>query len=282
MEKIIEVKCLEHTYPNKTTVEICGLDFTVNRGEKVAILGPNGGGKTTLIKHITGLLKPNIGGTVRVFGYDPAEEFNKIRHRLGVLLQSVDEQLIGPTVFDDVLFAPLNYNYKPDEAIQLAENILEKLDITHLKDKVIHHLSGGEKRKVALAGALVLNPELLILDEPFEALDVKSKQEFIKIINEISERDQISVVLTTHDVELVTLFADTVYLLASGNVLSQRGTPEEILTDAELLQKFNLASPSIIQLFSRLKLSGLECNMPLTVEEGFNLLKDYLHSKAGY
>lgn len=116
MEKIIEVKCIEHVYSDNTTIELCGLDFVVNKGEKVAILGPNGGGKTTLIKHILGLLKPNKG-IITVFGVDPNTNFNDIRRRIGVVLQSVDEQLIGPTVFDDILFAPLNYDIPQAEAI---------------------------------------------------------------------------------------------------------------------------------------------------------------------
>jgi cobalt/nickel transport system ATP-binding protein len=280
MEKIIEIKCLEHTYSNKTTVEICGLEFTVNRGEKVAILGPNGGGKTTLIKHIIGLLKANVRGSVEVFGVDPTKEFDKIRHRIGVVMQSVDEQLIGPTVFDDVLFAPLNYNYSHEEAIKLADQALERLGIMHLKEKVIHYLSGGEKRKVALAGALVLNPELLILDEPFEALDVKSQHEFIKFINEISAERNITVVLTTHDLELVTMFADTLYLLASGNVLSRKGTPREIFLDADLLDKFNLSQPAIIALFTRMKSQGIDLGEPMTIEEAHQLLSKHFSTQT--
>src|SRR3989339_883831 len=97
MNKIVEISCFEHVYPDKTRVEICGIEFIVNKGEKVAILGPNGGGKTTLIKHILGVLTPSKG-QIRVFGSDPAKDFKKIRQRMGVVLQSVDEQLIGPTV----------------------------------------------------------------------------------------------------------------------------------------------------------------------------------------
>lgn len=276
MDRIIEVKCIEHVYNDNTTVELCGIDFIVNRGEKVAILGPNGGGKTTLIKHILGLLKPNKG-LITVFGCDPNKEFNKIRQRIGVVLQSVDEQLIGPTVLDDILFAPLNFNYKPDEALKLAYDVMKILDIEHLKDKIIHYLSGGEKRKVALAGALVLNPELLILDEPFVALDIKSQAELVKIINKISSERQITVVLTTHDVDLVPQFADTLYLLSSGNNLSQKGTPREIFAQPELLTEFNLAQPSIVCLFDLLKKEGLDIGTPINIEEALELLKKHLH-----
>jgi cobalt/nickel transport system ATP-binding protein len=266
MDNIIEVQCFEHTYCDNTTVQICGIEFTVSKGEKVAILGPNGGGKTTLIRHILGLLKPNKG-SIKVFGVDPAKEFNSIRKQIGVVLQSVDEQLIGPTVLDDILFAPLNYDVAPKDALKLADEIMEILEITHLKDKLIHYLSGGEKRKVALAGALVLSPELLLLDEPFSALDVKSQMELVKIINKVSSERNIAVVLTTHDVELVSQFADTVYLLASGNKLSQKGTPQEIFSQPELLSLFNLDQPSIIKLFYQLKEHGLDAGIPINVEQ---------------
>lgn len=199
MNKIVEITCFEHLYPDKTKIELCGIEFIVDKGEKVAILGPNGGGKTTLIKHILGLLTPSQG-KVRVFGLDPYKNFNKIRHRIGVVLQSVDEQLIGPTVIDDIMFSPLNYGYSRQEAFKLAYGIMERLDIFHLKDKLIHYLSGGEKRKVALAGALVLNPELLVLDEPFSNLDLKSQRELIFLMNDVCREKEISVVISTHDV----------------------------------------------------------------------------------
>lgn len=277
MDKIIEVKCFEHTYQDNTKVEICGIDFVVNKGEKIAILGPNGGGKTTLIKHLLGLLKPNKDGMIKVFDVDPTREFAKIRHRIGVVLQSVDEQLIGPTVLDDILFAPLNYDYKPAEALELANQIMAALNITHLQHKVIHYLSGGEKRKVALAGALVLNPELLILDEPFAGLDLKSQDEFIKTIFDISGKSNLTVVLTSHDVNLVSQFADTLYLICSGKT-SQKGTPKEIFSKPELLKEYHLSQPSIAVLFDLLKKDGVDLGIPLSVEEAFDNLKEHFKS----
>ena len=275
MNRIVEVKCFEHTYSDKTTVELCGIDFIANQGEKVAILGPNGGGKTTLIKHILGLLTPNKDGQIKVFDIDPTKEFNKIRHRIGVVLQSVEEQLLGPTVLDDILFAPLNYNYEPEEALKLAEEIMEALNITHLKDKIIHYLSGGEKRKVALAGALILSPELLVLDEPFNGLDTKSQIELVNLINKISDERDITVILTTHDVNLVASYADVLYLISSSKT-SQKGTPEEIFAQPDLLESFNLCQPSIMKLFDLLQKEGIDICCPVSVEEAFEILKKRL------
>src|SRR5512139_1728749 len=142
-----------------TKVQICGLDFIVNRGEKVAILGSNGCGKTTLLKHLLGVLVPK-DGSVRLFGLDPVKEYAKIRQRIGVVMQDVDEQILGPSVYDDILFGPLNYGMKRERAETLAKTVMERLNITSIRGRIVHYLSGGEKKKVALAGALVMEPEL--------------------------------------------------------------------------------------------------------------------------
>jgi len=273
MNRLIEIKCLEHIYPDKTKIEICGIEFVVNKGEKVALLGPNGGGKTTLIKHILGTLTPS-SGQVSVFGFNPAKDFAKIRHKLGVVLQSVDEQLLGPTVIEDIMFSPLNYGYSYDQAHQMSLDIMDKLEIVKLKNRVIHYLSGGEKRKVALAGAMVMNPELLIMDEPFSALDVKSQRELINLINSICQDDEISVVISTHDVELVSEFADTMYLI-SKNHISRKGTPQEIFEMKDELKQFNLEEPSILKLFEYIKARGYDLGNPISVAKAGNILIEH-------
>lgn len=275
MDNIIEVNCYEHSYSDKTTVEMCDIEFIVKKAEKVAILGPNGGGKTTLIKHILGMLKPTKKGAIRVFGVDPTTNYNDIREKIGVVLQSVDEQLIGPTVLDDILFAPLNYGYSDKEALKLADTIMNALDITHLKDKIIHNLSGGEKRKVALAGAMVLNPQLLILDEPFSGLDLKSQIDFIQLLTKICTETEISIVLTTHDIDLINDFVDTVYLICSGKT-SHRGTPAELFSNKSLLTEFNLVQPSFMSIFSKLKEEGYNIEIPHRYDQACELLKSLL------
>jgi len=167
---IAQVKCLRHVYPDQTEVDLCGLDFAVRARQRIAILGANGSGKSTLIFHLLGLLAP-VDGEVAVFGINPSKQFKDIRDRVGVVLQNVDDQIIGPTVWDDVTFTPRALGWPQDEVERKGEAILNRLGISHLKRKVPHYLSGGEKRKVALAGALVTEPELLIMDEPFTGLD---------------------------------------------------------------------------------------------------------------
>ena len=211
-EKVVELDCITHIYPDMTKVQICGLEFVVNRGERVGILGANGCGKTTLIKHLVGVLMPKEG-SVRVFGVDPVRHYSKIRQRIGVVMQDVDEQILGPTVYDDILFAPLNYGIPKTRAEALAEDVIERLNIRPLKGKIVHYLSGGEKKKVALAGALVLGPDLLILDEPFTGLDPKSKRDLIQTLNDLNRERGVTFIMTLHEVDLVSEVTDVLYLM---------------------------------------------------------------------
>lgn len=278
LETIVEVSCFEHVYMDQTKVELCGIQLTVDKGEKVALLGPNGGGKTTIIRHILGLLTPSHG-KVSVFGVNPRKDFDKIRHKIGVVMQSVEEQLIGPTVIEDVMFSPLNYGCSKHEAKEMALEALDLFGITNLQDKIIHYLSGGEKRKVALAGAIVMKPDLLVLDEPFSALDIKSQRELINLINKICKERQLSVVMSTHDVESVAEFADTMYLISSKNKISRKGTPREILNMKDELEKFHLEEPSIIKLFNALKSNGIELGEPINTEEATEMLLEKLKNR---
>ena len=279
-EPLVRVSCVRHVYPDRTQVHLCGLDFEVERGERIVILGPNGCGKTTLLFHILGLLEPQEG-EVRVFGVNPARHFNRIRERVGVLLQSVEEQIIAPTVWDDVSFSPRNYGYPDAEVDRMVQEVLAELGITHLKDKVCHYLSGGEKRKVALAGALVLHPELLIMDEPFEGLDPRSRSELVTLLNDLQARYQMTTIIATHDVGSVSDLADTVYMLIRGGEIVARGYPEEIFSDAERLRASNIEAPAIVELFQKLEESGFDLGRPTNVEEAAKRLLDRLRDGSG-
>ena len=266
MEDIIRISCVKHVYPDSTEVHMCGLDFVVRKGERVVILGPNGSGKTTLLSHILGLLVPNEG-QIRVFGKDPAKEFDDIRERVGVVLQNVEEQIIAPTVEDDVSFSPRNYGYPADQTEKLVSEVLSVLGIEHLKKKVCHYLSGGEKRKVALAGALVLRPELLVLDEPFEGLDPKSRKDLVSLLNSLSSKWGMSVVMSTHDVNLVSQLADYVYVMGKGGEILLRDTPADIFTRTEYYSQASLDFPILIELFKGLIERGMHVHLPTDISD---------------
>lgn len=272
MEKIVEIDCITHIYPDLTKVQICGLEFAVHRGERVCILGANGCGKTTLLKHLVGLLMPKEG-SVRVFGMDPWKDYSKIREKIGVVMQDVDEQILGPTVYDDILFAPLNYGIPIAKAEALAQEVIERLHIESLQRKIVHYLSGGEKRKVALAGALVLKPELLILDEPFAGLDPLSRKELIQTLNALNRDRQVTIIMTLHEVDLVPEVADILYLMHGHGDISERGTPEEIFGRFRDLEQFNLDEPTLTKLFKGLRSEGLDFGDPLRLDEAIAAIK---------
>ena len=203
-----------------------------------------------------------------MFGVNPARHFNEIRERVGVLLQNVDEQIIAPTVWDDVSFSPRNYGYADAEVERMVDARRSSASgIAHLRHKVCHHLSGGEKRKVALAGALVLEPELLVLDEPFEGLDPASRSDLVELLNRLHREHGVTLVMATHDVNVVPAMADQVYVLLRGGEIVAQGPPREIFRDPGLLRRSNIEPPVLAELFQRLEERGVALGRPVTVEE---------------
>lgn len=276
-DPVVRVSCVRHTYPDRTQVHLCGLDFVVERGQRVVILGPNGCGKSTLLFHVLGLLEPEEG-EVSVFGVNPARQFQRIRERIGVLLQNVEEQILAPTVWDDVSFSPRSYGHPADEVDRIVTRTLAEVGIAHLSHKVCHHLSGGEKRKVALAGALVLEPELLVLDEPFEGLDPASRSDLVELLNRLHRERGVSIVLATHDVNVVPAMADQVTVLKRGGEIVASGPPREIFRNTELLRATNLEPPPLADLFRRLEARGIALGTPLGVEEAARAIEAWANA----
>ncbi len=266
MEEIVRISCLRHIYPDSTEVYLCGLDFVVRKGERVVIIGPNGSGKTTLLFHILGLLKADKGD-IKVFGHDPSRNYDKIREKIGVVLQDVDDQLIAPTVEDDVSFAPRNYGYPQHGIEHLVEEALSELGISNIRKKVCHYLSGGEKRKVALAGALVLKPELLVLDEPFEGLDPMSRKELAALLNKLNKKWGMAIIMSTHDINIVSQMADSVYVLGEGGRIMVRDTPADLFARTDYYKHARLDFPILIELFKELQEKGLDVGMPSDISD---------------
>ncbi len=270
MDELVKVRCIRHVYPDKTEVGICGLDFIVNKGERVAVLGPNGAGKTTLLSHILGLLEP-VEGEITVAGMNPKKDFRKLRKEMGVVFQNVDEQIIGPTVFDDIAFSLRNEGRKKEEIDECVKNVCMELGICELLNKVPHYLSGGQKKKVALAGAMVTNPQLLVLDEPFDGLDPGAKREIMNLLNRLNRSFGTTILVTTHDINVVPEIADVIYVLNRGHIAA-RGTPAEIFSMAETIREANLEPPVIVELFRRLNKRGILLPVPSGIEEAEELL----------
>jgi cobalt/nickel transport system ATP-binding protein len=179
------------------------------------------------------MLEP-VDGEVRVFGANPAREFDRLVGRIGVVLQNVDEQILGPTVFDDVAFTPRNLRVPREEVARRVAAVLAALGIERLAGKVVHYVSGGEKKLVALAGALVTSPELLVLDEPLEWLDPRARDRVISYLRELNEAQGTTLVFATHEVAVARELATRGYLMKAGGELGVTGPMPALLARADL------------------------------------------------
>ena len=243
-QPLIDLQCEAHTYPDGT-VGMHDVDFSIYPNEVVALIGGNGAGKSTLLEHLNATLVPD-DGELLVDG-TPITEDNKAhaRKEVGFVFQDADTQLVAPTVLDDVLFGLQNYGVPGEEARDKARNALATVDASHLEDRIPHYLSGGEKRLVGLAGVLVLEPSVVVLDEPLAGLDPERSRLVADRIAQIHE-EGISVVLSTHDLEFAAEVADRVCVMVDGNVAGS-GTPREVFYDDALLAKANLHPPAPVR-----------------------------------
>jgi len=272
-DSVVEVKDVYFSYPSGVKA-ILGVTLNICKGERVALLGPNGSGKSTLILLMAGLLAPQKGA-ISVFGENTAsKEFPKQRRRIGVVFQDPDDQLFTQSVLEDIEYGPKNLGLPETEIKQRSDEVLKKIGINHLKDRPPHRLSFGEKKKASLATALVLKPELLILDEPTANLDLISRRGLIEMLNELN-KDGATVLVSTHDVEALPELADKVVVVSQGSVLGE-GKTFDVLQDMKLLGLANLEPPTMVKLFSELKKAGLVMDMPVTIDDGLRELHGLL------
>lgn len=243
-EPLVNLRCGAHTYPDGT-VGVHDVNFEVYPDEVVTLVGGNGAGKSTLLEHLNATLVPDEGELV-VNG-TPITRDNReyAREEVGFVFQDADTQLVAPTVLNDVLFGLQNNDVTGDEAKRRAREALEMVDATHLENRIPHYLSGGEKRLVGLAGVLVMDPSVIVLDEPLAGLDPERSQLVANQIRRI-HREGISVVLSTHDLEFAAEIADRVCVVSDGNIIGS-GTPREVFYDNTLLQAANLHPPSPVR-----------------------------------
>ena len=214
---VIKLEDISYSYPGSNTNVLDHLNLEINKGDRIGMMAPNGSGKTTLLHTIMGLCKPE-SGTIEVFGKQLKHEkdFLPVRSKIGLLFQDSDDQLFCPTVLDDVAFGPLNLGFSPQDAIDTARNTLERLGIQILEQSVTHRLSGGQKRLVALAAVLAMEPEVLLLDEPTAGLDHKVKEKLIHILNSLD----ISYFVISHEFDFAKAVTDKIYSMENGKILT--------------------------------------------------------------
>lgn len=243
-EPVFVVEALSYSYLERFPA-LDNVSLTIGRGEKVALLGANGCGKSTLLKILDGLVFPDAG-TFRAFGEQVTEDvledeqFNRgFRSRVGFVFQNSEAQVFSPTVRDEVAFGPLNLGMSTAEVADRVHDTLAMLDIEDLADRAPYQLSGGQKKRVAIASVLVMNPEVMLFDEPTATLDPRTQQWLIELIVELNEAGK-TVVLATHDLETIDVLSDRCLVFAEDHRLVHSGTPLEILGDRELLLSVNL------------------------------------------
>jgi cobalt/nickel transport system ATP-binding protein len=233
----LEVRGLAYAYPDGTQA-LFGVDLTIARGERVALLGPNGAGKTTLVMHLNGILTPGHG-SVEVAGLPVrGDTLKEIRRRVGLVFQDPDDGLFMPTVREDVAFGPANLGVRGADLDRRVTEALERVGMADVADRPPHHLSFGQRRRVAVATVLAMEPEILVLDEPSSNLDPASRRELAQILKNLD----VTVLMVTHDLPYALELCERSLILSSG-VIAADGPTRALLADGDLLAAHRLELP---------------------------------------
>ena len=234
---VLDVRGLAYAYPDGHQA-LFGLDLHMHRGERVAMLGPNGAGKTTLVLHLNGILSPGAG-TVAVSGLPVTKKnLQEVRRRVGVVFQDPDDQLFMGSVRDDVAFGPANLGLKGEALVRRVHDALDKVGMVDFIDRPPHHLSFGQRRRVAVATVLAMEPEILVLDEPSSNLDPASRRELADILRTLD----VTVLMVTHDLPYALELCPRSVVLSDGSMVAD-GPTYDILTDAPLMTAHRLELP---------------------------------------
>ncbi|WP_292389249.1 ATP-binding cassette domain-containing protein [Methanosarcina sp. UBA5] len=262
---VLEVRDLCHRYPHLDSNALDKINLKVFKGERVAVLGANGAGKSTLFKHLNGILRP-LSGEVLIKGEKMTKKnLRTCRETVGIVFQDPDDQVLAPSVEEDIAFGPINMGLSRSEVEMRVKEALEMVGLTGFEERAPHHLSGGQKKLVAIAGILAMRPEVIVLDEPTAGLDPLSSARVLELIMKMNRELGITLLLSTHDVDVVPYFAERAFVLHHGR-LEADGSPEEIFSDPELLRKAHLRLPRVAEVFEMLQQKGLNVNIQITAE----------------
>ena len=261
---ILKADNLFFSYDNEKTHSLNGLSLEIKRGHKIAFMGANGSGKSTFFLCCNGIHQPSSG--TLYFNGEPVDYSRKgllkLRSKVGIVFQDPDNQLFSASVYQEISFGILNLGVPEDEAKEQVEQVIDYLEITPFRHKPTHALSGGQKKQVSIADILVMNPDIIILDEPAAALDPRHTTMVNKIVDQLTENG-ITVMMSTHDVNYAMAWADDVFLFKDGKVLIH-GTPEQVFSNKSALASTNLEQPACLQLFDSLCKKGiLKTSLPI-------------------
>ena len=246
--------------------------FSVKDGSYVAIIGHTGSGKSTILQHLNALLKPTEGlvelGDKTIDSTTGNKDLKPLRKKVGIVFQFPEAQLFEETVEKDIAFGPKNFGVSEEEALEIAAEVIQTVGLpADVLKKSPFDLSGGQMRRVAIAGVLAMKPEVLVLDEPTAGLDPKGRLEMMEMFNKLNKEQNMTIVLVTHQMNDVSDYADHVVVIESGKVVKE-GSPKEVFEDASWLLEKQLGVPTTLAFVEKLKSKGWNTDkMPLTLDE---------------
>ena len=263
---ILEAREIRYRYPRGMEA-VCGISFHIRKKEKIALVGPNGAGKSTLLMMFNGMIRPDSGFVL--FDNEPIRydttSLRMLRKRVGFVLQNPDRQIIAPTVYQDVAFGPTNLGYSEKEVKKVVTLALRHVGLEGFERRPPHQLSGGEKKRVAIAGVLAMDPDVLVLDEPTSGLDPSGSEDIMELLDELNHEGK-TIIISTHNVELAYPWADRAILMLEGTILEE-GIPEKAFGNPEYVRRAHLSLPTLLELHGELQKRGfcLQGKNPLTV-----------------
>jgi cobalt/nickel transport system ATP-binding protein len=278
---ILEARDVRYRYPRGMEA-ICGISFHIRKEEKIALVGPNGAGKSTLLKMFNGMIRPDFGLMLfanQPIGYDTTS-LRILRKRVGFVLQNPDRQIIAPTVYQDVAFGPTNLGYNETQVKGSVTTALRHVGLDGFERRPPHQLSGGERKRVAIAGVLAMDPDVLVLDEPTSGLDPSGSEDIMELLDELNHEGK-TIIISTHNVELAYPWADRAMLMLEGKILEE-DIPEKAFGNPEYVRKAHLSLPTLLELHLELQKRGfhLQGKKPRTVLDMMHCIETLFEKTA--
>ena len=262
---LIETRNLRYSYRG-TDLALDNVNFVAGRKKLIAVIGANGAGKSTLFKHFNGILKPTSGEVLIRGEPITRQNIRDVRKFVGIVFQNPDDQIISPTVEQDVAFGPANLGLDSKTIQHRVDEALRIVGIEELRNRVPHHLSGGEKKRVSIAGIIAMEPQVMVMDEPTAGLDPQGVSDLIDFINTLPEKYGMTVITSTHHLDIVTEIADEIWIMNRRSVIG-KGTVQEVFVQEDLLSFAHLQVPVLPRLIRSLQRQGVDIRMGYTYDE---------------
>ncbi|AGX44241.1 energy-coupling factor ABC transporter ATP-binding protein [Clostridium saccharobutylicum] len=246
---ILKIEDLHYIYGNGKSA-LNGVNVDIYEGEKIAVIGSNGSGKSTFFLNVDGVLTPEQGKIIYRDKVINKKNLKELRKNIGIVFQDADNQIIASTVMAEVGFGPMNLKFPKEEVLKRVDEALEYMNISHLKDRPPHYLSGGEKKRVSIADIIAMKSEIIIFDEPTAALDPLNAMMLEEVLMKLGSEGK-TMLISTHDVDFTYRWAERVLVFSEGKIIAD-GTPLEIFKNKEILKQANLKQPTLLEVYESL------------------------------